>query len=265
MNKFKYSSASDLGNLRQNQRHNFAMKHSMMLYSKNALYSFIPKNACSTLRLSTAIENGCIDNIEKGHWIHANNGTFNATLGEAIKATYTFVILRCPYRRLASVYLDKFISKEPDAWQYRSTLGREVELDDLTFRDFVKSLQSPKIFNLNIHWRPQVDFLIYKKYSDYFCLENFDEIVTTLEREVNLKVVDARPLTKHETSRYKTISAKSFADTPAFDIATMKRNGECPSHASLYDDDVIDIIKNRYKADIALYTNKFGKEGLLFS
>ena len=145
MNKFKNTSAN-LNTLRQNGQHNFAMNHSMMLYKQNALYSFIPKNACSTLRLSVAITNGCINGIEQGHWIHANNQTFNATLGEAIKVDYSFVVLRCPFRRLASVFLDKFVAKEPDAWNYRSALQRKVNLDDLTFRDFVKSLNSAREF-----------------------------------------------------------------------------------------------------------------------
>jgi hypothetical protein len=73
-----------LGKLQKNGKHCFAMNFSMILHQKNMLYSFIPKNACSTLRLSTAIESGCIDGIEQGHWIHANNQTFNATLAEAI-------------------------------------------------------------------------------------------------------------------------------------------------------------------------------------
>ncbi len=118
------------------------------------------------MRLRIAQANGCIDSIDQGHWIHANNKTFNATLGEAIKADYTFTILRCPYRRLVSVFLDKFVAKEPSAWQYRESLERGIELDTLTFRDFVKSLDKPVILKSDIHWRPQVDFLMYRQYHD---------------------------------------------------------------------------------------------------
>ena len=58
-----------LNNLQSITMFRLSVNHSMMLYRKNALYSFIPKNACSTLRLSTAIENGCIDGIEQGHYL----------------------------------------------------------------------------------------------------------------------------------------------------------------------------------------------------
>ncbi|WP_366939281.1 sulfotransferase family 2 domain-containing protein [uncultured Paraglaciecola sp.] len=68
-----------------------------------------------------------------------------------MKADYTFVVLRCPFRRLASVFLDKFVAKEPDAWQYRDVLSRKVDLDNLSFHDFVLSLKNTAILNSNIH------------------------------------------------------------------------------------------------------------------
>ena len=262
MNLFKCSSLR-YTTLNQNGLHNFAMNHSMMLYQKNTLYSFIPKNACSTLRLSTAIENGCIDGFEQGHWIHANNQTFNATLAEAIKVDYSFVVLRCAFRRLASVFLDKFIAKEPDAWQYRDALSRKVELDDLTFREFVLSLKKPFIFNSNIHWRPQCDFLVYQEYSDYFSLEAFPEAISSLKEKIDFDVVDARELTGHGTSRYQIVNDRCYADLTAFDIAIMKRNGKCPSHASLYDKELFSLVSLLYKDDISLYQQKCNPNNLL--
>lgn len=262
MNKLKYSNSS-LSTLHQNGKHNFAMNHSMMLYGKNALYSFIPKNGCSTLRLSTAIENGCIDDIAQGHWIHANNQTFNATLGQALKVDYSFVVLRCPFRRLASVYLDKFVAKEPDAWQYRDNLQRKVELDDLTFRDFVLSLKNPAILNSNIHWRKQGDFLLFEEYSDYFALEKFSDAIRILKEKIDFDVVDARSLTNHGTHKYQMLDEPCFADTSAFDIALMKRQGQCPSHAALYDKALYALVDELYQSDIQLYKDKCKASDLL--
>ncbi|MFL9806334.1 sulfotransferase family 2 domain-containing protein [Vibrio cyclitrophicus] len=262
MNKFKYSGFS-LSTLHQNGKHGFAISYSMMLYAKNSLYTFIPKNACSTLRLSTAIENGCIECVEQGHWIHANNQTFNATLGEALKVDYSFVVLRCPFRRLASVYLDKFVAKEPDAWQYRENLQRKVELDDLTFRDFVLSLKNPAIFNSNIHWRKQGDFLLFEEYSDYFALEKFSDAIGILKEKIDFNVVDARSLTNHGTHHYQMLTESCFADTSTFDIAVMKRQGQCPSHAALYDKSLYALVSELYQSDIQLYKDKCKASDLL--
>jgi hypothetical protein len=262
MNRFKYSSVT-LSNLNQNTYHKFAMNHSMMLYEANALYSFIPKNACSTMRLSVAKANGCIDSIEQGHWIHANNGTFNATLGEAIKADYTFTILRCPFYRLASVFIDKFVAKELSAWQFRSRLGETIELDNLTFREFVTFLTKPGILKMNIHWRPQIDFMIYEKYSDYFSVENFKYAVSALKTNINLDVIDARKLTNHGTDGFAAVYDKLYADVAAFDIAVMKQEGKCPSYESMYDNELYQVVSRLYHDDIQLYTEMCNVEHLL--
>lgn len=262
MNKFKYSGKGG-GSLKHNGRHNFAMSHSMMLYKNNALYSFIPKNGCSTLRLSAAIANGCIEGVEQGNWIHANNQTFNATLAEAVKVEYSFVVLRCPFRRLASVFLDKFVAKEPDAWSYRDLLKRTIELNDLSFRDFVLSLKAPIIFNSNIHWRQQVDFLIYQEYSDYFSLENFSEAVKTLKNKIDFNVVDARQLTNHGTDNFELQNDKYYADMSIFDIALLKQSGKCPSHSSMYDKELYSIVSDLYQEDINLYTHKCNNKNIL--
>ena len=235
-----------------------------MLYKKNALYTLIPKNGCSTMRLSIAIENGCIKSIEDGHWIHANNQTFNPSLSEAINADYTFVIMRCPYRRLASVYLDKFVSKEPDSWQYRDTLKRKIQLDDLTFRDFVKSLTVASTLHSNIHWRKQVDFLLYEEYTDYFCLENLTHAESILQEKISFEMHDARALTNHGTGQYEVIEDPTMPDTAAFDIAIAKREGKCPSYLSLYDNEIQSIADKIYRPDIEFFKNKFDPNFLLF-
>jgi len=185
----------------------------MMIYQSNALYSYIPKNACSTLRFSVAKANGCISSLEQGHWIHANNTVFNATLAEAIKASYTFVILRCPYRRLASAYLD--------------------------------------------------EFLLYDEYTAYFSLENFANTTDTLKNEIDLDIIDARTLTNHGVDGYEIFNDRCYADTAAFDIAVMKRDGRCPAHAALYDADLYHAVHKLYRQDIELYDEKCDSNNLL--
>ena len=261
---FNFSGVS-LTSLKQNARHQFCMDYAMQVFNSNAIYSFIPKNGCSTLRLSVAIANGCIDGIEQGNWIHANNQTFKPALKEAATAHYKFVILRCPFRRLASVFLDKFVAKEPDAWQYRDLLKREVNLDDLTFAQFVKSLAVPPMKGANIHWKPQSLFLLYKEYDDYFALEHFEKAIATLNEKIDFNVVDARSLTGHGTDKFEMLNDVNYSHTSAFDIAVLKRAGKCPSHKALYNDELIQLVKKLYAEDISLYTERCNKSDLLFT
>ncbi|WP_373416736.1 sulfotransferase family 2 domain-containing protein, partial [Vibrio parahaemolyticus] len=69
--------------------------------------------------------------------MHNNNQTFNATLSEALRTDYSFVILRCPFSRLASTFLDKIVSRESSLWNLNNALGRDLNLYEFSFRDFV--------------------------------------------------------------------------------------------------------------------------------
>lgn len=258
------NTAANQAPLQQNPQHQFAIRHAMQLFESNTVYSFIPKVGCSTMRLSVAAANGCINGIEQGHWIHQNNNTFIPTLADAFNASYTFVILRCPFRRLASVFLDKFVAKEPTAWTYRDKLERTVELDDITFESFVLSLQKPHIFNSDIHWRPQSAFLLYEEYSDYFALEHFSKAIETLNKKINLHVIDARPLTLHGIEGYELLNDVNYGKTAAFDIALMKRQGICPSPASLYTPELKELVSKLYAQDMNLYKTKCDVQSLLF-
>jgi len=211
------------------------------------------------MRVSLAIANGCIENVDDFNWIHNNNQTFRANLSDLITADYSFVILRSPFERLASVYLDKIVDKTVEMWQLNDTLKREVDLTNISFRKFVHIVTRPNILVSNIHWRPQVDFLVYKKYDDYFSLENFSNDYKIIEKKTGIKIYDARSLTKHGADQYKKLSEKEkYSDVPSNEISNMKQKGMIPSHHSLYDDKLYEMVSKSYRADIELYENKIG-------
>ncbi|UZJ45329.1 sulfotransferase family protein [Marinimicrobium sp. C6131] len=230
--------------------------HALSLYKKAAVYSFIPKNACSTLRYSVAIENECLPPGGDINWIHANNATFSVTLQEALLAKYRFVVLRCPFRRLASVFLDKIVNKEaPTAWTYYSLIGRERSLDDVTFEYFINSLLSLKLLKHEIHWRPQVDFLLYEEYSDVFCVERFSSAIQTLKEKIDFDVFDARELTKHGSDRYSLIEEGLWHDVPVKELYSLKMAGRLPSVEGMYPRHIYSAVLNGYKNDVELYSS----------
>lgn len=265
LNRSLQFTAQSYENLNQNSLHQFAASHALRLYQANAIYTFIPKNACSSLRVSLALANGCITDLNDFNWIHKNNNTFKADLPSLITASYTFTVLRCPFARLASVYLDKIVSRTPAAWQLRDALKRTLELDQITFHTFLNTLTKPSILKSDIHWRPQVDFLVYQQYDDYFCLENFPHAITTLQEKINLTVIDARPLTQHGIDHLEKIEDIDFSNTPPNAIQALKTNGQCPSPQSLYNEELIAIVNQLFQADIELYQQHFGSQNLMFS
>ncbi|MCP3921794.1 MAG: sulfotransferase family protein [Desulfobacterales bacterium] len=264
MTRFFRFSCSNYNNLKNNPKHKFAQNHSLNIYEVDAIYSFIPKNACSTLRTTIAHANGCIKEKSDFNWIHKNNNTFSANISELIKAKYTFTILRCPFARLVSVYLDKIVNRDPVAWNYIDLHKQKINMEDITFDFFVKSMRNPHIKNGNIHWRPQIDFLVYEEYDDFFSLENFSEAVKTIKEKLGIDVIDARPLTKHGLDGYAFLEEKNYYDLKPFELLNLKIKGSLPHPCKMYNDELIKIVRNTYKNDIQLYKKKIGPDNLMF-
>lgn len=264
MNRFLKYSNKNYSPLNQNPQHKFAQNHALCIYNSDAVYSFIPKNACSTLRTTVAYANGCIRDKSEFNWIHNNNHTFVATLPELVKAKYTFTVLRCPFSRLVSVYLDKIVGRDLDAWRYVDIHNRTIGVEDITFDFFVRSMEKPSIRNSNIHWRPQVDFLVYEEYDDYFALEDFSKAVKTLKERIGVDVIDARPLTNHGRDGFDIVSDEDFSQVKPFDLLKNKMNGALPDPKSLYSGELVEIVSRVYKSDIDLYRSKFGVDGLMY-
>jgi hypothetical protein len=250
--------------LGQNAAHRFAASQALVCYPTKAIYTFIPKNACTTLRLSLAIANGCISGPEDWTWIHPNNGTFSATLRDLATAHFTFVILRCPHARLASVFLDKIVGKTPEFWNLYRLCNDDLDENRLSFRQFVDVLGKPRMRRANIHWRPQVDFLVYDRYDACFPFERFQQSVPEIEAGAGFTIHDTRHLARHGTDQLELLSDGCYADMPLSDLAAMKRDGTAPAHAALYDEALVRRVAELYADDLAFYADRFGEAELLF-
>lgn len=249
--------------LARNPQHELAHNHSMAIYNADAIYSMIPKNACSTLRLSIAMANGAIDNEASWRWIHSNNLTFKPTLRDLATAKYTFTFLRCPYARLVSCFLDKMVSRTADAWQFHKLIDETLPLPRLTFRRFCTEMATPKVKHANIHWRPQVDFLVYKTYDNLFCVEDFASAAERLEQQIGLRLIDSRPLVKHDSSHFRILPfSKSFADTEVWQLEAMTMKGLRPHALSFYDDGLRELVAAAYAEDFRLFRQLFSGKGL---
>ena len=250
------------GALAANEAHQFAARYALMVAPSRAVYSFIPKNGCSTLRLSLAIANGAIAGPEAHTWIHLNNRTFQASFEWLLTADYAFAVLRCPFRRLASCYLDKIVGRYPPLWRLYEAMGRTVEPEEMTFRAFVKALTAPKMREADEHWRPQTDFLVYGAYDELFDLADFAAARARLKARIGLDVVDARDLTRHGTA-HLTKSDAYGPDTPPLTLLNARAAGEIADPASLYDAALWRTVADLYAGDVALMAETFGTASIM--
>lgn len=264
--------AQSHGPLAQNKAQSFAARYALSLWRQRAIYTLIPKNACSTMRYSIALDNGLISGPEDAGWIHQNFPLWRAELRELVAADYRFTLLRCPYRRIASMFLDKVSGAEQGA---RLTALHPDRLSRLwfrmkkgsrriTFRSFLEQLARPGNLMAEHHWAPQNAFLIYDRYDDYFRVENMAEAAERLGNRIGLRLEDARPLTRHGPRHLQSCDDGSYADLPASALSEMRRAGQVPSHRALFDAETRTLCAALYREDIALYRAKFGAEALLF-
>ena len=255
----------------RNNKQQFAESFAQEIYLSNTIYSHIPKNASSTMRYSVALANGLITQETDISWVYANNMTFTPSLRFQRLADYTFVILRCPYSRLASAFLDQIV-RRPHMYlmQQRKTGIRRVVVDQIiarhiTFERFVLKLRDDRGFlRLNAHWRPQVDFLLYENYSDYFCVEAMNVAVDTLKSKIDLNVVDTRSLAKHGIDRFRKIDIEKGFKLSVPQFRKMKNENTILDPKCLYSKELLNIVSELYSEDIDLYKSKFGDKNLMF-
>jgi len=242
--------------LNENIQNTFSSAYSLSIYPIDAVYTFIPKNACSTLRFSIAVANGFIDDLSEIEWIHSNNQTFISTQREIAKAKYTFTILRCPYTRVASSFLDLIVSGD---LAFNDTNNQKLSIN---FYEFLLIIQSQSREERNIHWRNQTDFLHYEQYDDYFSLELFPQLISTLETK-GLKIIDTRNVINHDLSSLKRIDG-DFSKTKDEELRKIKYDGFAPKYKSMFGNSEIELVKEIYNDDIELYERHFGDNNLLF-
>lgn len=134
----------------------------------------------------------------------------------------------------------------------------------MSFRDFVHLISSNYAHMQNEHWLPQVSFLVFREYSRWYCVEQFDDAVSQIRSDTGFEIFDTRDISLHSASRLTSVDG-DHQDESSLNILIMKKNGLSPSYHSLYDDEIVEIVKNLYRDDIELYAEKMGREGLLFS
>lgn len=251
--------------LAANGAHAFAARHALVHYRSGAVFSFIPKNACTSLRVSLAIANGAIADAGDWTWVHKNNATFSAGPADLARAPVTAVILRCPFRRLASTFLDKIVSRSSEFWTLYRLSRDQIDPDRLTFREFVDRIASHGFLRANIHWHPQFEFLVYDRYDRVFGMHQLPAFAAFFEETTGQPLIDSRGFAGNATSAYAPAEGGTHADTPLIDLACAKAEGRLPHPGDLFDPPLVARVREIYAEDLQLYSDLVGSEGLLFA
>ena len=249
----------NLSNLKSNQDHEFAIKHTLCHYKSNAVCTWIPKNGCSNLRYSVSKENGAISSIDEIEWIHRNNDCFNANTKEALQADYTFIILRNPFKRLLSFFLDKLChpQEEQTEGSYQHAQETFSFSENNSFLDFINYIwENPNSIYNDEHTRPQCDFLLYRQYDDYFALEGIDAANLRIYEMTGIKIDDIRDKNSIFTSKGREYSQEITNTTQANKIKVSLENNKVPFAENMYSNEMLKKVSTLYLQDILLYCNE---------
>ncbi len=251
--------AGQYESLIENKRHELAKSNTLVHLKSNSICTWIPKVACSTIRYSIALDNGAISGLNDFSWIHQNNTTFAANNKELLKSSYSFIILRNPFKKLLSFYLDKICSDRSTKEDQSYAVAKSIfnTNSNTTFEEFVSTIyENPSLISKDIHTRRQCDFLIYENYDDYFKFEDFQDIKEKLREKIGLELIDTRVSGSIRTTfKMKNINEFNHKTTVS-EANTLLNMEKKPLAINMYTPEMIAKIGTIYFTDILLYSNK---------
>jgi len=250
-------------------------QHYLVSNKLKAIYCSIPKNAC-TLFKSMMVENSNDVNEfdikrENVHEYLLRKGkqadVYNYNLSSINHSDYfKFVILRNPFNRIVSAYLDKF-AKRPKPQQFAADMIKEIQTSQgekfdlhksISFSQFINYLVSKKDKELNDHWRPQTFFLKDVIFDYYGNFENLEKVIEYLELKFAIKVnqyVAIANITNHQTEYGNINDNLDFSNMYPNELRQLKY---MPLSDLIFTDELREKFAYRYRQDIALYNEKFG-------
>lgn len=232
----------------------FALRHLYVYPRIRVAYTYIPKNACTSLKWTLGTAQGWLDDQHtSAHemtvrwWLRG--------LASWPAAEVKIVVVRDPWDRLLSGYLQRFLDPSDAvadrAWDrgLSRRLAPGSTRDDVCFADFLEYLAGTASRELNEHWRPQSDFLL----GSYTHLVRFEHLAedTAFLAERGIPAVTRRG---HATSVHHRDLGSGWGWQKARRLRRLRsRRGVLPGRESMYDEYLHGLVAERYAEDITLF------------
>lgn len=170
---------------------------------------------------------------------------------------FKFTFVRNPFNRIASAYLNKFVTERANTNQwihtkpvFESVHGEQTDLlkDSISFRQFISYLCAARDADLDKHWAPMHQIVKVPLMNFIGRLETMEEDYAQLRRRLALPQL---PLPHLNSSPEATLCAErgAFAGTGNDIISTLP---SLPTVRQLYDDELEQAVLTRYKRDFEL-------------
>lgn len=256
----------------------WAEKRFLVSHSYKFIYCYIPKIASTSfIRLMLEASNSWRrerllskeDNLLVRRYVLLNFSLANHTRTAADKILasdyFKFVIVRNPWDRLASAYLQFFV-RHFIKWGFSSTLAKQAEAslcnsgnikdyeNEVTFKQFIEHICGIEQDNeMDLHVRPQHTFLAGAKFDYVGRLETIDQDFQYILDRIGLSL----SLPERNRSKYVTdsLSIKDYANISSSDLGKLKHG--YPGYKEFYTPELIDLVAQRYDRDIKDFDYSF--------
>lgn len=239
------------------------------------IYCRIPKNAC-TIFTNMMIENSAIADrfltspLGPHNYLSKHSKALRITDSWVFKDPdyFKFVVLRNPFKRLVSGYLDKFAKTtvfekmaKTVILSVQAEMGTELNLEkSITFEQFIEYLVKTEDSALDAHWRPQNTFLSQGLFEFDLVgqFERLDNTITDLESRFKITI------TQDVMKKAKRGHATKYTDVPlpnnlhSILPQELRQLSGFPKASQLLTPRLRSLIERRYEEDIATYARYFG-------
>ncbi|WP_293089411.1 sulfotransferase family 2 domain-containing protein [Okeania sp. SIO3B5] len=178
---------------------------------------------------------------------------------------FKFVVVRNPWKRLVSAYVEKFVNNRIRSFtqmkkiKHKDTItaiykhkGLQVDYEkSISFREFLDYLKFTPDEELNVHWKPQYLFLGNNRFDYILKLENIANDFEYLQKK--LKISLSLPQ-RNKTNYVQTSQEKQEKDLDYSVLYPSEFKGiKIPSYQEFYTSELVELVKERYREDISRF------------
>ena len=231
--------------------------------SHKILYCPIEKNSCTLFKriliLNSEFSEQFIASTLDPHTFLKQTGLMkpeNATPFQ--DADYLrFIIVREPLERIVSAYMNKFVRSKRYKIALKITQDYRRQFDQpydenrlLNFSEFVQHISKQKNQEMDVHWRPQIDFVRheFELFQYKVTMERIADFISILSGRMGVELDASKTANQNHYATYPP--GMNFHITPPEELRQLK---SVPEADSLLTPELRNVLTQRYARDIELY------------
>ena len=179
---------------------------------------------------------------------------------------FKFAIVRNPWDRLTSAYLNKFV--KPIDIEQSSSPGKQVVEEHyqshnqavdysrgITFKEFIEYLLTHKNEEIDGHWQPQSMFINQNQFDYLGRIETLGTDFANIAQRIG---VEADLGWANRSKRAEVSNNVSTEDCASYTPARLRQLSQYPAYTEFYTPELLDLVEQRYTEDVENFGYQFG-------